>query len=637
MRIRFARDPLGLLAAAAGESDGETWWNALVEHGSHGIDVFAAIESAMTEARAALEADATMPPADALLEERREAFMRLAIRDAAKDAAGPIAVICGAWHVPALRREVAATADRKTLKGLPKIKTTATWVPWTETRLAFASGYGAGVVSPGWYRHLWRYVSAADQRLDFAAMTARWQAGVADFLRREGLPAATASVIEATRLATSLAALRGYASPGLAEMQDASLAALCHGERALLRVIEVRLVIGEGIGEIDESVPQMPLLADLTRWQKRLRLKPQAFEEALSLDLRSDSGLQRSILLHRLNLIEVPWGRRGDAGSSRGTFRENWTLAWAPELGVKLAEALRWGTTIEQAAGAAAAEKAERTAGVVQLAELVESCLNADIGAAAERCIARLQELAINAGDIPGLMRAAVPLASVLRYGTARKLPKDALALLVASMVAEVCVGLVHACRQLDEAAAADTRRAAVAFDHAVGLFEEARYREDWHAALGKLVSDDQVAPMLRGFATRRLYEQSAIGHDETASVLSRALSPAVPPSEAGSWLEGFLTGAAQILLHDRALFGIVDGWLLTLAEENFINLLPAIRRAVSGFDGTERRRLLDQVKRGPAAAHAGDDATTDARVEAAFATALPLLNTILGHDRHDS
>ena len=47
--------------------------------------------------------------------------------------------------------------DDELLKGLAKIKTTATWVPWTYDRLCYASGYGAGVQSPGWYEHLFRH------------------------------------------------------------------------------------------------------------------------------------------------------------------------------------------------------------------------------------------------------------------------------------------------------------------------------------------------------------------------------------------------------------------------------------------------------------------------------------------------
>jgi len=54
-----------------------------------------------------------------------------------------------------------------------------------------------------------------------------WQAKVAALLRAEGQGADTASVIEAVRLSIALASLRGFTVPGLAEMRDATLAALC--------------------------------------------------------------------------------------------------------------------------------------------------------------------------------------------------------------------------------------------------------------------------------------------------------------------------------------------------------------------------------------------------------------------------
>src|SRR5579859_3179799 len=138
------------------------------------------------------------------------------------------------------------------------------------------------------------------------------------------------------------------------EMRDAALATLCGGEPAQLSVIEARLVIGFDVGEIDEAAPQMPLQADLTRLQRQCRLKPSADEEELSIDLRTDNGLARSTLLHRLSLIQVPWGRLTDAGKSRGTFRERWLIGWGPELSVRLAEALVWGTTVADAAAARA-------------------------------------------------------------------------------------------------------------------------------------------------------------------------------------------------------------------------------------------------------------------------------------------
>src|SRR4029079_15930792 len=119
-----------------------------------------------------------------------------------------------------------------------------------------------------------------------------------------------------------------------------------------------------------------------------------------------------------------------------------WQIAWQPELSVKLAEAVRVGTTIEQAAENAAIEAAEQEMHLARCAELIGLCLNADLPAAAEALVARLQALSVNAGDITALMRAVAPLANILRYGTARKLPKEALDRLVASMTAEIYAGL---------------------------------------------------------------------------------------------------------------------------------------------------------------------------------------------------
>ncbi len=101
-----------------------------------------------------------------------------------------------------------------------------TWVPWTHDRLAYASGYGAGVTSPGWYHHLY---TAADEPI------ARWMVKVARLLRDEDLDASPASAVEATRAAHALAAIRGRPLPGLPEVDDAALAVLCGGSELPLR------------------------------------------------------------------------------------------------------------------------------------------------------------------------------------------------------------------------------------------------------------------------------------------------------------------------------------------------------------------------------------------------------------------
>src|SRR5579871_1979755 len=95
----------------------------------HGPEIFAALETAMTALRERLDGRPCQPPAEAETEERREAHMRLAVAEALKETEGAVAVVCGAWHVPALRRPVAAKDDRARLKGLATVKVTATWIP----------------------------------------------------------------------------------------------------------------------------------------------------------------------------------------------------------------------------------------------------------------------------------------------------------------------------------------------------------------------------------------------------------------------------------------------------------------------------------------------------------------------------
>lgn len=86
---------------------------------------------------------------------------------------------------------------------------------------------------------------------------AGWR-GSAQLLREQDSSASTASVIEATRLADALAALRARPRPTLDELNEATLAVLCQGD-APLRLIEEQLLIGECLGVVPEHTPMLPL------------------------------------------------------------------------------------------------------------------------------------------------------------------------------------------------------------------------------------------------------------------------------------------------------------------------------------------------------------------------------------------
>ena len=147
-------DPIGLLAEAAGFADREQWWDVQVEQRKDASGLFEGILEAMTMLR---EQNEEQRPREL----QREAHMRTVIRAAQQEGRERIAIVCGAWHAPKLATLGPAKADAALLKGLPKAKVAATWVPWTYSRLGFRSGYGAGVDSPGWYAHLFQHQDAA--------------------------------------------------------------------------------------------------------------------------------------------------------------------------------------------------------------------------------------------------------------------------------------------------------------------------------------------------------------------------------------------------------------------------------------------------------------------------------------------
>ncbi|HEX2749906.1 MAG TPA: DUF5682 family protein, partial [Verrucomicrobiales bacterium] len=313
-------DPLTWLARAANLHDGEEWWDRMVEERSETAEVFPAIREAMTVLRS--EAPRRNDGREALREARREAFMRETMRAAQKEGFQRIAVICGAWHVPALAEWPPASKDKEILTKLPKVAVEATWAPWTYGRLAYSSGYGAGVVSPGYYEYLWQ----RGQSPAPGPAAAAWLVKVARLLREEDIDCSSAHVIESVRLAESLAAFRERSVPGLTELNEAVRTVICMGDETPLHLIHNKLIVGERLGGIPEGTPAVPLARDLAAEQKRLRFKPEAVHKVLDLDLRKPGDLERSHLLHRLNLIAVPWGTAGGHGGGKGTFHELWNL-----------------------------------------------------------------------------------------------------------------------------------------------------------------------------------------------------------------------------------------------------------------------------------------------------------------------
>jgi hypothetical protein len=569
-------DPLRELAAAAGDPDPERWWEDVIEHrGDDGAPAFDAVADAMAAAR-----EGFVPTQREL---QREAHMRRAIRAARRAGRDRIAVVCGAWHVPALDLDAPWTpnvsTDSATLRGLPKVKTAVAWVPWTHRRLAADSGYAAGVDSPGWYRHVFDHPGSDG--------VARFFVDAARLIRERGGAASPDHLIAGTRLAESLAAMRGRPRVGLAEVLDAADAVM-----GGLDLVRRELVVGDEIGAVPTAAPQVPLARDLAKAQKSARLAPRVDTAVVEIDLRTPVGLRKSHLLHRLVALDVPWGAVVDGRGSSGTFRETWELRWDPELSVRLIERAGYGTTLESAATARLLERATASSGIVELVGIVTSALFADLPRAVEPTVQRLAGRAATDPDVGRLLDALPALAGALRYGDVRSTDAGALREVVDGIVIRILAGVVASARSLDDDGAAVLVERLAGLQGALAVLDHPARRHGLPIVLVELATGSGHG-LVQGRATRLLHDAGVWSVDAVQRRLSQALSAGTPPAVGAAFVEGFLAGSGSVLIHDADLLAVLDGWLSSLRAESFDSVVALLRRTFGAFEAAERRQLM--------------------------------------------
>jgi flagellar biosynthesis/type III secretory pathway chaperone len=578
----LAVDPLSHIGRIAGYSDGERWWEVELEQRVGTSDVFTAVNELMTSLRTELDRPET---AETLL---REAYMREQLRATLKQGYPKIAIVCGAWHAPVMDEKLFKKEDKARLKGLKKVNTQSTWIPWTYERLSFSSGYGAGVLSPAWYELLYTAPRAE--------VVTHWMVRAARLLREKDLDASSAHAIEAVHLASMLANIRGQALPGIEELQEAATTIFGGGHRERISIIHRKLVIGDSMGEVPEALATTPLQQDLIAEQKRTKLKPTAEDKPLELDLRTELHLEKSHLLHRLRLLDIPWGDPQHVSGKSGTFHEHWRLSWQPEFALAVVEAGLWGNTVIEAAARRTEDRARLINSIEQLSDLIEAALKADLALVMPALVQRLETLSASTKDITHLMGALPPLVGVLRYGNVRRTDTQQVAQVVHKLIPRIGISLPATCIGLDHDAATELLKRIKAVDQAVRLLQEEEHTTTWTQALYEIGRSSKANGLLSGAAVRSLFDTNGLDADETAKLFGLALSPANPTEHTTAWIEGFLGESGLLLIHDPRLFALIDEWVMTLSEEVFIETAPLLRRTFTNFTVPERVQLLRMV-----------------------------------------
>ena len=586
-----------LLEAVTGE-DHDTFWERNFEQLGDGED-FRTVNGTFGRQLRAAAGESGRDQAETVV---REAYMKRVIAQAAASGISPekIFCVCGSFHVAGLEENAPMTDEEE--RSLPRADSRATLMPYSYYRLSSRSGYGAGNRAPAYFELLWDALNGGGIRETAYLYLTRLAAAH----RKAGNLVSSAEVIEAARLADTLAALRGSRYPTLSDLRDASVATMGRGSFSELTLAAADTEIGRTIGFLPEGVARTSVQEDFYRQLKELRLERfrTAEGQRLDLDLREKlnvkseaaalGDLRRSFFLHRLRVLGITFASLLPSRQEGAGWGEYWELRWTAEVEIQVVESALLGDTIEGAAAFALKERSDESASIAQAAAIFQDAFLCGMPAAASHALSVLQGLSVDSAGIDQVAETASQLSLVVRYGNLRRFDPAPVVPLIEQLYLRACLTLADACVCDAKAAPAVTqamdRLNTLQLSH--DFLEEGR----WLDLLASLSDRDDLNTRCSGFAMAILLERGKADEELLAREVSRRLSTGVPAELGAGWFEGLAGKNRYALIARLSLWRHLDDYLSGLDEDAFRRGLVFLRRAFADFSPGEKNDIAENL-----------------------------------------
>ena len=586
MQCNSNQEALQSAFEAAGIEDQEKWWDSSIEEGNAGAEIFAHIAELMENWR-------QLESGNNPLNELREAFMRTEIlRISKKNKTKTIAIVTGAYHLPAIRDfEGKINDDAVTNKNIKKQKTKAVWIPWSYQRLASFTGYGAGVKYPSWYEHLYDHGFNKPQI---------WLTKVAQLLRSKGVPISTAEVLDSIELCSELVKIKGINDPSLSDLKTAVISAMLSGKSAYWEIIEDELLIGRSFGDLGRLNEAHPIKLDFDQKIKKFRLT--AFlkrkeSKSRKLDLRKETHLEMSFFLHRLNLLNIYLGTIDySEQSDHSNFSESWLLEWSEDNEITLIQAGVYGNTVEEATENLLEEKLQKEQSLANISEWMLKLLLAGMPSLVSKSLNILNDLAFISLDNTQLITLCRQLLLGSKYGNIRKYPSEELLSLLEELLPRVFGIFPSQCFHVNEKKARQALADLILLKNVSGILNNSEVNEMWRNLLLHLHQSEFIHPLVQGAVLRQLTDNGLLDQDGASKRISLALSGTLEPLDKSLWLEGLLSFGMLGLLYTPDTTELLDNFVDQLTEEAYRSVLPALKRSFSNLSKTEKQRLFHHL-----------------------------------------
>ncbi len=537
----------------------------------------------------------------------REAHMAKAARQAL-DKGGPVVVIVGGFHAPALVGD---------LKDIPKTDTPEGKAESYLIRYGFRAidalnGYGAGLPQPGYYQALWDRTAECQ---DWRGLAIDLLSDFSTKLREDGAIVALPTQIEAIRMAETLARMRGRPGAMRHDLIDGIQAAFLKGENsgqdAIITDFQAFLC-GDDLGDVPALAGSPPLVEDVRRRASKHRFDiSDSAQRRRKLDIRrKDIHLEASQFCHALALIGSPFAGRDIGpdyitGARTELLFEEWHYAWSPQVEGHLIQSAVLGDSLPtaclaylaRARGALIADGKARD--LPEMVTLLSRGLLAGLG---ERLAPFTSDLAGDIGNYGTFLTVTQALRRLMflqRSSGPLRVPAE---LDLQGVVETAYRRLVYLCDELPrttEDQVADRLGAMRLITEILRGTDEARLdRTLLNDALDR-VANEITEPVILGAILAVCVQAGLRQTDELVRAVEGRLTGVSLdlPARIGV-LRGILHSCPTLILQAKGLLPAVNAFLCGLDPEEFLELLPHLRLAFTALNPRDTDRLAEELAR---------------------------------------
>ncbi|MGM9992817.1 MAG: DUF5682 family protein [Candidatus Bruticola sp.] len=576
--------------------DHDSFWERNYEHIADAQQYAQATAAFGRELRSSVN-DSSVRKAEIII---RESYMKRIIAEAISEGYNPerIFCVCGAFHIEGLL-QIAPMSDQE-LSSLPTVESAAALMPYSYYRLSDCSGYGAGNRAPHYFHLLWQALNGTGlQNLPYT-----YFASLVASHRKFGNNVSSAELIEAVRLAQTLAFMRGSNCPCMSDLRDAAITSFGHGKFSELALAFADVEIGTTIGFLPEGGGRTSIQDDFYRQLQDLKLERfrTAETQPLNLDLRENLkvkskssaflDLRRSFFLHRLRILSIPFASISSKKQDQANWGEYWQLRWTPDAEIELAEASLLGDTIEKAAVKVLSELASKSSSIADTAKLLQEAFWGGLPEAFKHVLSILQGLSIEAATVETVAKTAENLSLILRYGNLRQFNSEAVTPIIEQLYLKACLIMEESC----STDLFEPIMSAMEQINRLQLIHHFLNADMWINLLKRISLSSKLNACLAGFAMALLLERGIAEESVLECEVAKRLSPGMEAELGAGWFEGLAAKNRPALIMRLSLWKALDKYITQLDDRNFRRALVFLRRTFSRFSAQEKNDIAEHL-----------------------------------------